>query len=487
MRSIRTVTFHDLKVAWREGMVPSLVVLITLVSFYAAVSGRVSAAREVAAQQRFRSSEEANLSHHKSVAERVLKEIAEGRLPDKSPPDYGPLHAWYVKNFAILSSVLPPAPLSALSNGSMALQPQAHAISLYSNLFTFKTPEATESPFKLLIGQFDLALVVASLLPLAVIAATFSMTAAEREAGILGLLLSNPISYLQLSLGKLLSRSLIVLCLALIVFVAAVVGVAGVGSLDETFGRLWLWAPAIFLYGVFWLLTGWAVDAFSKNASWNALVLSTIWLSTTIVMPSGLRTFAAAIFPPAPRVEFVETLRNASGLSTTSPDQLREHFLRKYPQFRRSTRYPRIGNSQVLAAARSEETAEAFAALSDRYEGQQRRQRELIRKFGWIAPPLLLESALNTASGSSYERHDHYLAQVKDYHKQWQAFFWPRIFEESVVRPEDYDRMPRFQYREESARQVFLRSLEPLLGLTVWCLAAFGFAYLAHLRAPHQN
>jgi cell division protein FtsW (lipid II flippase) len=100
-----------------------------------------------------------------------------------------------------------------------------------------------ENPHRLLIGRFDAAFVVVFLVPLFIIALTYSLIAGERERGTLALLLAQPVTLPALITAKLAPRVIIVvalLALIAVLFALAIAQVNGAGlALWRGGARLW--------------------------------------------------------------------------------------------------------------------------------------------------------------------------------------------------------------------------------------------------------
>lgn len=102
-----------------------------------------------------------------------------------------------------------------------------------------------------------------------------------------------------------------------------------------------------------------------------------------------------------------------------------------------------------------------------RYEGQLVRQQQAVERFRFLSPAIIMQEALNGIAGTGLERYRHFLALVDSYHKGWQNFFLPKIFQQTRMTEEDYAQLPRFVYREEPLDPAVRRIALGLVGLAL--------------------
>ena len=103
-----------------------------------------------------------------------------------------------------------PTSLAALSIGQTDLLP--YFINLkYSALSRQILIAQPTNPEKLMVGNIDLTFVLIQLLPLFMIALGYNLLASEKEAGILSVMLSFPITEMKLLIYKVFFREIIVI------------------------------------------------------------------------------------------------------------------------------------------------------------------------------------------------------------------------------------------------------------------------------------
>jgi len=466
--SARFLISYDWRVLSREGLVLGAILLLSASALCAVLSGRTAVENQRRAALRLSASEEKRMAKERATAQQLFNTDASTKVP----PEYGPLHPLYVRNFAWFSAILPAAPLESLSRGASDLAQSAYLVSLPNNLHTFKTPESTASPLHLLIGPFDLSLVIVVMYSLVVVAISYSLLASEYESGTISLIRSNPVSMARLVTSKLLSRELMAAGLAVLICTIGVAGVLNLTPTSEWVWRMGVWLIVTLAYGLFWVAAAGLVNVFSTSSFRNVVILGSLWLFFVALIPAGLRFTAARLYPVAERVDFIEAIRRGPEQFLPQSGRLRAEYLKRHPEYQRAQPYPQPGNSLSAATARSEEFSRSMDQLAVRYDGQQQKQIAFVESWSWLSPALLVELALEKSAGSGWDRQETFRAQVNEYVARVKTFFWPRMFEEAVFTPSDYENIPRFQF-DEQERTIVLQGISPLLTrLGMWNLLA---------------
>ena len=119
------------------------------------------------------------------------------------------------RNMGLRYAVMPPAALGALAIGQSDLYPYYFKVSTGSKE-TFINSDEIENPVHLLAGRFDLAFVILYLFPLVILAFSYNLISAEKEAGTLALTLSQPVTLRKVVMAKVTLRALFVVALAAI-------------------------------------------------------------------------------------------------------------------------------------------------------------------------------------------------------------------------------------------------------------------------------
>lgn len=358
-------------------------------------------------------------------------------------------------------ATMPSMPLAPIAFGQSDMLSSVYKVTVSSKV-NFMNDSEIENPWNLLSGRFDLAFVITYLLPLVIFGVSYNLLASEREQGTLRMLLSQPLRLRTLVLGKLAVRSGVLLGLAILLPAAVLLVVRpetrGVGQL----GMLAIWVGLVAAYGLFWFALAGLVNAFGKSSALNALVLIGSWIALVLIVPLALNVVVSLASPAPSRTELATLTRVIASDSSIKYDDL----LRKD--------YEHVGNPQALLpkdgrfevpsrlkafflmAAKMD--AEIQDAL-DRFDRQLAGQQRLVNRFGFVSPAILMNEGMSTLAGNGVSRFQYFQGQVQAYHREWRAFFQPRIVEGIAITEADFAQMPRWRWVEQDAGKVRLDAL----------------------------
>ncbi len=369
------------------------------------------------------------------------------------------------RNMGVRYAVMPPSALGALAIGQSDLYPSYFKVSTNSKQ-TFLNSDEIENPVHLLAGRFDLAFVILYLFPLVILAFSYNLVSAEKEAGTLALTLSQPMSLRRVVMTKVTVRALFIGMLAVLLSIAGVAMGGADLAADGSWLRLLYWIAVTAAYGAFWFALAIAVNALGRSSATNALALAGLWLLFVVVIPSVLNVAVKAAYPVPSRVELIQSIRVAGQEATRKGSQLLARYLEDHPELappqKESGGAPDYG---TLLVAVNEETERAVQPVLDRFDTQVASQQRLVDRFRYLSPAIVAQSAFNDLAGSSAHRYGHFLAQADQYHRRWREFLVPRILKKEKLSAADIDRLPSFTYREEDTGSVVSRLHVALLGL----------------------
>lgn len=435
---------------------------------------------------------------------------------------------------ANFTAVLPPNSLAAVATGRSGIEPQAYSYKKYTDDSpTQPTVDAKslggvfpervkQNPLKNLVGRFDLEFVMLYIYPLIILAIGFNFITADREAGTLQIALAQPIRLRTLVLGKILLRAALVFAFAVILpGIAVLLGHIYLTG-DASISRLSLWFIAVTGYGAFWFSLVLLVNAVGKSASRNALVLTICWMAFVVLIPAGASLLAQTLFPTPSRIGFADAERAARFAGNAefyrSYDLLNADFSLRYPRvagdaasmerrerarmeeqmpvppdetllttfFARRPDFSSQGLtlnqlSYVMYPAREEYIEARLAPLLSQMNNQKMRQQTTVGTLSFLSPVMLLQRTLREVAGTGRARHTHFLTQFDDYIRGRSAIFYPKMMSGETITASEFNRVPRFLYREESSRDVIKRVALPVLALIVLPLL-LGFIGLRRYR-----
>jgi len=334
------------------------------------------------------------------------------------------------------------------------------------------------------LGQLTPASAALVLLPLLVVALTFSSFAGERDQGTLRPLLAMGISRRSLLAGKAIGA---MLPLAAVIVPAAIIGAAilfwnapadpgaPIGARAAGLGLVYL------VHTLIWIGLGLAISARSRTPGAALVVLLAIWFANAFIMPSLAMAAAKSIDPSPSAIEFAASIQDEKDSWPTWDDRVDRVMQRFLDGEFESTMAP--SNVEVVALLESEadETAlydRRFAELFERY----RRQSESFERAGVVAPTLAARS-LSMALAGTDEAHDReFAAAAGRYRAAMLTTLNGELASSGRFNTFDYTRgrdlwekVPPFDYDVPSARWALSQTMWSVGALAAW-LAAVAIA-----------
>ncbi len=378
-------------------------------------------------------------------------------------------------------AAMPPGALAALAIGQSDLYPYYFKVSTLSKQ-NFLNNDEIEHPVHLMSGRFDLAFVILYLYPLIILALSYNIISAEKEAGTLAMTLSHPVTLRRLALGKIGFRFTFVatlaagLCLIGILLGGADLGVWGAGV------RLLLWFAVVIAYGAFWFALAIGIHALGGSSSTNAVALAGLWLTFVLLIPSLLNVAVKYLHPVPSRVELIQAMRDASSEASSKGSRLLSQYFEDHPEL--SGTKTDADEFGAIVVAAQDEVERRIQPVLEHFDEQLGRQQALIDRYRFLSPAIVAQSSLFDIAGTSIHRYKHFLALADEFHRAWRAYFVPRIMKGEKIAPADVDQFPRFHFREESQSDVVGRAAVGLAGLVIPSAALGAIALWALRRFP---
>lgn len=388
-----------------------------------------------------------------NAGDKKVAPFVDPRLPQAMGRTVGPRYA-----------AMPPAPLGVLAVGQSDLYPYYFKVSTNSKS-TFLNSDEIENPVHLLAGRFDLAFVILYLFPLVILAFSYNVVSAEKEAGTLLLALSQPVPLSNIVMAKIRLRAMFVFGLAIGLPVAgAVLGGADLKA-EGAILRLALWVGLTAGYGAFWFIVAVLINAFGKSSATNAMALAAVWLGFVVLIPTMLNVGVKAAYPVPSRVELIQAIRVAGEDATRQGSKLLARYLEDHPELAPAEKGGEPPDFGTLLVALNDATERKVEPVLAEFDQQLAYQHSAVERLRFLSPAVVAQAAFNDIAGSSIHRYQHFLAQVDGYHRRWREFFNPRILRREKLSAADIDRLPEFEYRHEETSVVVKRVLVALLSL----------------------
>jgi ABC-2 type transport system permease protein len=480
MRSFALVFLHEGRVLFADRTLWIVALLFVALVGYGLYNGALETDNRAAAIERIRQADDGR----DAVRHEQLRNIMAGtELPDPfaNPTDPSSMGGGYGARHAIMPNLR----LAPLAFGQADLLPSYYRVDNGSRIeFIYDTE--IENPWNLLSGHFDLAFVVTYLVPLLIFALSYNFLSGDREQGTLRMLLAQPVGLAGVVAGKLGVRLTVVFVCAVLLPVVALLAARPEVRAARELVSLGSWAAIVSAYVVFWFSLVLAVNAFGRSSAANALTLIGCWVVLVLVAPVVMN-LAVSLASPTPsrtelatrtRVVTAETLNRYNELYGTDYEYTSDPALL----------VPKDGKIQVAPRLRAFYLADRdvdrdLDALLGEFESQLAGQQALVGSYGFLSPAVSVYEGITTLAGTGLRRHQHFQNLIGAFHRDWKAFFEPKILEGIAIGEDDLQRLPRFAWieedpgvaRDEVARRLLQVALPALLlaALGAWRLRRY--------------
>lgn len=392
-----------------------------------------------------------------------------------------------------LHAGMPPAPLASLSTGASELLPATATVGIFSTKDELVKGSELDNPVNLLAGHFDPAFLFVYLYPLLLLALSYSLLSAEKEQGTLALTMAQPVSLARLVAGKVIARAGVLLSLASVVTLAGLLmsvtmsgdtGGAEHTGVGGTLARFMLLFVAIGVYTFFWFSLAVLVNSFGRSSATNAAVLAGVWLALVVIYPALLNVAATSLYPLPSRLQFINDSRDAENETNREAKNLLAKYMTDHPELAAGDPEANAKDFQMRFFVQKRELERRALARTVRHDAQLARQQRAVKRFGFVSPAIVLQDLVDDLAGTSRRRHELFAGQARGFMDDVRAAYAPLVFSKASLQPEDYDRTPRFEFRDETTAEVARVVFFKLLLLIAPALVTLGFVARRLRRYP---
>lgn len=293
-------------------------------------------------------------------------------------------------------------------------------------------------PVLALTGRFDFAFVAAFVLPLVLIVLLHDLRAGERAAGRHDLLVATAGRGARLWHWRAGLR-------AAGVFACAALPLLAAGGLSGTDGAALLRACALLLgYVLFWTLVCAGVAAWRQAAEVILASLVGLWLLLAVVVPAAGRMAIDRAVPVPSGADIVMTQREAVNAAWDLPKAATmSAFVAQHPEWAACAAVERPFEWKWYYAFQQVGDQKA-SGLSTAYTAGRLKRDRLAGALAFIAPPVLLERALQSLAQTDLRSSLAYEARVRAFHASLRQFYYPKLFRGDAFDHGTFDAMPRF-------------------------------------------
>lgn len=382
------------------------------------------------------------------------------------PEDIG-LLLYYVK-FGFVNKM---SNLTGLAIGQRDINLSVHSITI-RNLEEQKYNTDILNPLFQMLGNMDFSFVLIYLFPLVIIAFCFNLISEEKEEGTWSLILSQTAKPLKLISLKIGVRYFAVLFMLFLLFILAKI------YLQIPIDTAFLGFVVIsVLYITFWFAISWLVISLQKNSGQNAMILLISWLMLTVVFPAGINAVNEYLHP-VPEA-FSTVLESRDGYHNKW-DEAKEptvaRFHEHYPQFRQFNHPKGKDYSWIWYYAMQQMGDDEASSFSKAFKEKLMVRNRLSLISGFFIPTVQTQLSLNSFAQSDMDNQLRFMDKLEEYHETKRLYFYPKIFNETDVMEENWDKISLEFYTDSQIIDWSKRVL-PLLIIIIICFvwSAFNF------------
>jgi len=484
----RLIIAHETRTLARAGALWTILALLAVAMGFAAWAGHRSVDRQVkGATDAARFEEGQRAKMRRDTEEYAAKVAAAGGTYEfatvRHAPGEGPPQGTNAGAVGAETSVyvtLPPTGLAALSIGQSDVQLNYLPVRMGTTLDMVKNLEI-ENPVSLQVGPLDIAFVMIFLLPIFILAMTYDLLSSEKERGTLAMILAHPISLREFLASKIAARAAVTLTVVVTLGLIALLAVGTQLGSGETWLRFAGWMAATLIYSLFWFALAVLVNVYGNSSATNGMILAGAWLVLVVIVPTLVSLLATTIYPAPSRMDLIVAAREAQTAGEKQMEQSLDRFYSDHLD-----QVP-VGDQKAmdfltLSQANAANIEKALLPLYEQFKEQIGRQQSLVQRFQYLSPAIMMQLALNEASGTGAERYQDFLEQAYRFRREWNGYFAERFLKRVPLQPADYDDFPRFTYQPEPVSAAVLRLAPSLVGLVIACLGVMAVPFGAIRR-----
>jgi ABC-2 type transport system permease protein len=349
----------------------------------------------------------------------------------------------FESSYLRIHDCLEPSPLAMVAVGQSDLLPYCYRVQTGPLAF-FTANNEWENPLRLLLGRFDSAFAIITILPFLVLLVSFDLLAREAELGTLPLLGSCPVPISVWLATRFLLRAFTFVGLVL---GAILLGVSALGFDAFAPGallRLALYLAMTTAYLAFWFALAWFVNARGGSSASHALSLAAAWLVLVVLVPGSLNLAVQQADPLPSRVSFIDAIRRASDESARTAGELLKDFFHDHPELAPGlTRRADVGSRRLAV---NQATEAAMRPEQEDFRRRNQSQQTLVDSLRFLSPAIVFQQAANALSGNDPSRHRDFEQAVEAHRAELRRFFAPHFVSDAPFT--QFDDVPAFVHSD---------------------------------------
>ena len=336
----------------------------------------------------------------------------------------------------------PPSSFAFAAMGQRDIEPWKHRVRMLALEGQIHEHDAG-NPALALTGRFDFAFLAVFILPLVLIVVLHDLRASERVAGRHDLLVATSGGSRALWWPRAILRGLgLYLCVIVPLLVA---GLAMATPLQTLLAA----SAMVLAYTIFWLVLSFAFAAWNQSSVVILAALTGVWMLLAVIIPAGGRAAIDQLVPVPSGADIIMTQREAVNDAWDLPKPATmDAFLETHPEWSAYAVIERPFEWKWYYAFQQVGDQKA-AALSEAYRNGRTERDRYAAKLALIAPPALLERSLQRLAGTDVRAAIEYEAEVRAFHAELRAFFYPKLFRDEPFEAAALDALPAFNAEPE--------------------------------------
>lgn len=321
-------------------------------------------------------------------------------------------------------------------------------------------------------------------LPLFLLAISYSIVSVDLENGTLALILAQGTSLRTLLVARLGVRFGVAMCCVFLSCVGAFLAAPAHALTGPVPVYLLLLLTAIAVYTLFWLVVSLLVQVLVRRSAAGAVIQLAIWVFLVLVAPALINVYASSLHPAPSRIAQIQELRRAANIANGRGAQTLQKFLNDHPDLAPKSASAGMSDFFSSTFAVRTETQSAVQPVLDRFTLERQRREGILRRLRFLSPAIVMRLTMEDVAGSGDSRYAQFVRQFDGFHQQWREFFSRRILQQMKFSPADYDAVPAFTLKEEESGAFCLHTLLSLSGIAVpvFVLIVLTAKYLARFK-----
>jgi ABC-2 type transport system permease protein len=329
------------------------------------------------------------------------------------------------------------SPLSALSIGQSDVYAPLLSGNFSNDIFRTTYTEF-KNPEQLLVGNLDTAFFMVFLFPLLLLALTYNLQSADKEAGIYPLLQAQSAAITKVMLTRLLFRWLVAMLPVIVLAIVSLLLLANLPNFSATAFATW-WLVAL-LYTLFWLLVVAVVLRFQYSSLVNAIVLAGTWVLLLIAIPGLLNTVFNYKYPATNKIEVTE-FRDFDYKTWDLPMAVHKKYLfSKYPTAEKDT--ARLDSNNIRSFSYSLQVINKEKELHHSIIKQANQQALAEEKTFWINPVGGIMRSFASISQTSLHQQHQFEKDVLAYREKKLKYIFENVLMQPHFTKKDFETMP---------------------------------------------